>query len=135
MVRGRQFRAAQVYDVAKAYLAPQQLFDGKKVRLAPPWLQAVTHIPPAEVLTRPYPEQHTAPAARRHRGGRVVPRGLYRPTRIVHPEDKLRRDFYRDHPWELARPRMVLELDGQDARFRDWSKGLRQPGMALSGER
>ncbi|KAK3304125.1 mitochondrial ribosomal protein S25, partial [Chaetomium strumarium] len=62
------------------------------------------------------------------------PRNLFRPTKIVHPEDQLRQEFYRDHPWELARPKLVLELDGQDARYRDWSKGLRQPGMALSGE-
>jgi small subunit ribosomal protein S23 len=90
-------------------------------------------IPPAEILTRTYPVQHTPPKEIR-RGGRVAP-GLYRPTRIVHPEDRLRQEFFRDHPWELARPRLVLELDGQDARDRDWSKGLVQPGMALSGER
>jgi len=92
----------------------------------------VRSIPPAEVLTRPYPIQHTEPNDR----GRAIqrPRNLFRPTRIVHPEDELRRDFYREHPWELARPKLVLELDGQDARYRDWSKGLRQPGMPLSGE-
>jgi small subunit ribosomal protein S23 len=133
MVRGRQFRAARVYDTAKALLTPLVHKDGVTERTAPPWLQAVTHIPPAEVLTRPYPLQHTEPRDRLA-GGRV-PRNLFRPTRIVHPEDELRRDFYRDHPWELARPKLVLELDGQDARYRDWSKGLRQPGMALSGER
>jgi len=125
MVRGRQFVAARVYDTVQALTANPKY-------VPPPWLQALTHIPPSEILTRPYPIQHTDPS-RRDRGKRKIP-GLYRPTKIVHPEDSLRAQFYRDHPWELARPKLLLELDGQDARYRDWSKGLRQPGMALSGE-
>jgi len=28
----------------------------------------------------------------------------------------------------------VLEQDGMDSRYLDWSRGLRQPGMPLSGE-
>ncbi|KAK0732685.1 mitochondrial ribosomal protein S25-domain-containing protein [Apiosordaria backusii] len=71
-----------------------------------------------------FPRQYNAPP----------PWNLYRPTKIIHPEDRLREEFYRDHPWELARPMLLIEIDGQDARFRDWSKGLQQPGMKLSGE-
>lgn len=124
----RQFLAARVYQTAQDHLATSIV--PRRLERAAPWVRAVQHIPPAEVLTRPYPIQHTAPRDRARR-----PRRLFRPTRIVHPEDRLRQEFYRDHPWELARPKLVLELDGQDARHRDWSKGLRQPGMALSGER
>lgn len=29
---------------------------------------------------------------------------------------------------------MVIEMDGKDARRCDWSKGLKQPGIPLSGE-
>jgi small subunit ribosomal protein S23 len=133
MARGRQFLAARVYDRAESYLS-STIIKGDTSNRAPAWLQAVVHIPPAEVLTRPYPIQHTPPRDRALKPGRQ-PRNLFRPTKIVHPEDQLRQEFYRDHPWELARPKLVLELDGQDARYRDWSKGLRQPGMALSGER
>jgi small subunit ribosomal protein S23 len=131
MVRGRQFLAARVYEKAQSHLSSSVI--PSKPNVPAPWVKAVTHIPPAEILTRPYPIQHTEPKDR----GRAArqPRNLFRPTKIVHPEDELRQDFYRDHPWELARPKLVLELDGQDARYRDWSKGLRQPGMALSGER
>lgn len=60
---------------------------------------------------------------------------MYKPARIAYPEDQLRKEFYKDHPWELARPRIIMELDGQDYKYLDWSKGLRQRGMALSGER
>ena len=31
-------------------------------------------------------------------------------------------------------PVVVLELDGKDAQRCDWSKGIRQPGVALTGE-
>ncbi|KAL2142811.1 hypothetical protein VTI28DRAFT_705 [Corynascus sepedonium] len=130
MVRGRQFRAARVLETAESHLSSSIV--SSKPNVPAPWVRAVRNIPPAETLTRPYPIQHTEPRDRGRAAQR--PRHLFRPTKIVHPEDELRRDFYRDHPWELARPKLVLELDGQDARYRDWSKGLRQPGMALSGE-
>ena len=39
-----------------------------------------------------------------------------------------------DHPWELARPRVVLENDGKDFEKNDWSS-ISQPGRALNGER
>ncbi|KAL2265286.1 hypothetical protein VTJ83DRAFT_6386 [Remersonia thermophila] len=142
---GRQFLAARVLQTAEARLTKGGLriptiradvFAPMKngPETAPAWLKAVAKVAPSETLTRPYPVQHTERRDRKS-GRKLHPhRNMFRPTRIVHPEDELRRDFFRDHPWELARPRMLLELDGQDARHRDWSKGLRQPGMALSGE-
>ncbi|KAK4101970.1 mitochondrial ribosomal protein [Parathielavia hyrcaniae] len=131
MVRGRQFLAARVFETAQSQLTSSIIRS--KPNTAAPWVKAVTHIPPAEVLTRPYPVQHKEPKVR-GKAAQRPPRHMFRPAEIVHPEDELRQQFYRDHPWELARPMMVLELDGKDARDRDWSKGLRQPGMALSGE-
>lgn len=32
-----------------------------------------------------------------------------RPVPIVYPEDRLRRQFYKDHPFELARPQVLVE--------------------------
>lgn len=130
MARGRQFLAARVYERAQELLTSSVMPNKPNQPAA--WVPALTAIPPAEILTRPYPMQHTAP--RDTGGARRRPPNLFRPTKIAYPEDRLRRDFYRDHPWELARPKLVLELDGQDARLRDWSRGVRQPGMALSGE-
>ncbi|KAL2263717.1 hypothetical protein VTK26DRAFT_5473 [Humicola hyalothermophila] len=128
---GRRFLAARVYQTAQERIHSPRIQGTFKPTA--PWIQAVADIPPAEILTRPYPIQHSE-RRMRGRAARRPARDMFRPTRIVYPEDELRRDFYRDHPWELARPRLVLELDGQDGRYRDWSKGLRQPGMQLSGE-
>ena len=100
----------------------------KNMDVPPPaWFKALQSIPPSEVLTRP--------VALRHSGPPLKINNMFKPTRIEYPEDQLRKEFYRDHPWELARPRIIMELDGHDAKYLDWSKGLRQRGMALSGER
>ncbi|KAK3896466.1 mitochondrial ribosomal protein S25 [Staphylotrichum tortipilum] len=131
MGSGRQFRAARVYEAAQSLLvnSPHKSMQNR----APAWLSAVVHIPPSEILTRPYPPQNSTPPQLSRRAARRGHR-LFRPTKMVYPEDELRRDFFRDHPWELARPKLVLELDGTDARDRDWSKGIQQEGMRLSGE-
>ncbi|KAG0235587.1 mitochondrial ribosomal small subunit component [Actinomortierella wolfii] len=74
-------------------------------------------------------EKNTLPA----RSARSVKHLRYKPERpkqIVYPEDRLRRRFYEDHPWELRRPRCLLETTG-DSTKRDWST-LLQPGQALS---
>ncbi len=124
---GRQFRAARVYQTAQLNLAIPRRPD--HVDLPPPWLKALETIPPSEVLTRPVPVQHQAPDPRIKK-----PRRTFRPQKMVYEEDELRRTFFKDHPWELARPRIILELDGKDSRRYDWSRGLLQPGIPLSGE-
>jgi small subunit ribosomal protein S23 len=59
---------------------------------------------------------------------------MFQPHNIVYPEDKIRAQFFQDHPWELARPRVLVENDGKDFVRHDWSK-LVQPRKALDGER
>lgn len=117
-------RAKQVFQrVVKSLGGPIPDKD-----LPPPaWFKALESIPPSEVFTRPIAIRHSGPPLRAG--------NLYKPGRITYPEDQLRKDFYKDHPWELARPRIIMELDGKDSRYMDWSKGLRQRGTALSGER
>lgn len=126
-VRGRNFRAVRVYQSVKANLDIPRI--PHKPEVPPPWMKVVESIPPAEILTRPYPIQHRPPNSRMRK-----PKHLFKPQQIVYEEDKLRREFYQDHPWELARPKVMLEMDGKDARYCDWSRGLRQPGLPLSGE-
>lgn len=46
----------------------------------------------------------------------------------------LRKDFFKEHPWELARPRMIIEDDGKDSEKTDWSRTA-QKEKALTGER
>jgi small subunit ribosomal protein S23 len=59
---------------------------------------------------------------------------MFKPQPIEYEEDVLRKEFYNDHPWELARPRIVLEDDGKDGQRVDWSR-LQQRGRPLNGER
>lgn len=58
---------------------------------------------------------------------------MFQPAKISYPEDQLRAEFFGDHPWELARPRVILEDSGADAKTWDWSN-IRQPGKKLDGE-
>jgi small subunit ribosomal protein S23 len=53
---------------------------------------------------------------------------------ITYPEDKLRKEFFGDHPWELARPKTLLEDSGNDAKYWSWDK-IEQVGKPLDGER
>jgi len=58
---------------------------------------------------------------------------MFRPAKITYPEDRLRSEFFGDHPWELARPKVVLEDSGNDAKSWDWSR-IQQPGKRMDGE-
>ncbi|CAI4217190.1 unnamed protein product [Parascedosporium putredinis] len=123
---GRQIRPAKVYQMVTAELQSRVM---PKYEVKPPRGIPFSTTSPAETITRTPAVQLREVNKKQKR-----PRNVYRPQRIVFPEDALRQAFYKDHPWELARPRMILELDGKDSRLLDWSKGVRQPGMALSGE-
>lgn len=59
---------------------------------------------------------------------------LFQPVEIKYEEDQLRKEFFRDHPWELARPRVLVESTGKDFERYDWSR-IQQPGKRLDGER
>lgn len=95
----------------------------------PPWYQIMHSVPPSESIIRKVSARHEPPSKRARK-----PKKLYRPQTLRYIEDSLRSTFFRDHPWELARPRIVVELDGKDWQRYDWSKGLRQPGTPLCGE-
>jgi small subunit ribosomal protein S23 len=58
---------------------------------------------------------------------------LFVPQPITYEEDQLRKEFYGDHPWELARPRIILEQDGKDGQKCDWNR-IQQTGRPLDGE-
>jgi small subunit ribosomal protein S23 len=128
---GRNLRATRLLRVATRKAEAGFIVQmGGKQRL-PSWADTLRNIPPAETLTRPLTPRTDDI---RHRKPKKPGRDLYRPQQIVYEEDGLRTRFFKDHPWELARPRIMLEQDGTDARRVDWSKGVRQPGVVLSGE-
>ncbi|KAK8107442.1 mitochondrial 37S ribosomal protein mS23 [Apiospora kogelbergensis] len=130
MVRGpaqRQIRPSRVYQTVTTLM--KHRIQPELAVQQPVWYKVVESIPPSEILTRPFPPQHKQPNPRARKASR-----LFQPQKLVYREDELRKKFYTDHPWELARPRMIIEMDGKDSLRCDWSKGLRQPGMPLSGE-
>lgn len=115
------FRPLRVRQTAKA------LFDAKRNPELPQWYDVIGNIPPSETLARPVlrvPKMRKARKASK----------LFKPLPIAYPEDKLRSEFFGDHPWELARPRLVVEDSGNDSKNYDWSK-IVQPGKQLDGER
>lgn len=105
----------------------QLLINAGRLTEKPLWYDAVADIAPAATQTSVRPPK-------RHESGRKKAQKIYQPVKLRFPEDSLRRDFYGDHPWELARPRVILEQDGKDYQKLDWSK-LGQVGKALDGER
>lgn len=122
----KKIRAADVYKTVTVELQNQLLPSRCIAR--PPWYDVLNSIPPGESTVRTVAPRQGPP----HRA--TKPKELFRPQKITYIEDGLRNTFYKDHPWELARPRVVVELDGKDHQRCDWSKGLQQPGMPLSGE-
>jgi small subunit ribosomal protein S23 len=59
---------------------------------------------------------------------------IFQPVEIRYEEDELRKEFFKHHPWELARPRILLENDGKDYLKNNW-KSMQQSHRSLDGER
>lgn len=130
--------------------ALSQKANGKISKL-PKWIDVVGDIPPAQVLVRNQAQQHPVVRQRVKTNPKtslpqavfevqekpVKPKKasrLFQPTTIRYEEDLLRKEFFRDHPWELARPRVLVESTGKDFENHDWSR-IEQPGKQLDGER
>ncbi|KAI4180129.1 MAG: hypothetical protein L6R41_007431 [Letrouitia leprolyta] len=107
-----------------------QLFTSERTKNVPPWHEVIGTIPPAQALVRTQPLQHQE---KPRRTKTRKPSKLFQPQRIVYEEDRLRKEFYEDHPWELARPRVVLENDGRDLERKNWSL-TSQPDRPIDGE-
>lgn len=122
-----------------------------KIKKLPQWVDVVRDIPPSEALVRNPTPQHqlvrqrlkTHPDSSKPQvvfevqdKGRKPKKAsrMFRPVQLKYEEDELRQEFFRDHPWELARPRVILETTGKDFENCDWSR-LRQPGRRVDGER
>ena len=117
---------------SRVYQTTKMLLESKGIPHPPPWYTTIGMIPPGEIMTRPQPIQHR-PAKSLSRKIRK-PSKMFKPQLIAYEEDDMRRQFFSDHPWELARPRQILENDGRDGQRADWSR-LEQPHLALTGER
>lgn len=94
----------------------QSLLNVKRLTYQPPAFTPLATFPPSTRLVRP-PKQRTAKAGKRTSR-------LFAPLSIKYEEDRLRWEYFNDHPWELARPRVMLESDGRDHERWDWSLPL-----------
>jgi len=110
----------------RVYQAATRLLEANRRIAPPPWYHVVANLPPSARLVRPALQGAS-------RKGKKASK-LFQPVKLEYEEDQLRSDFFGDHPWELARPRQVLEDDGKDYQNHDWSR-LEQPGKQLDGER
>ncbi len=119
------FRPSKVHQTAT------HLINAERISSQPSWYNVVGNIPPSQSLVRTQPLQHEQ---RRSRVRSKKPSRMFKPQRITYEEDNLRKNFFKDHPWELARPRMIIEGDGRDSQKTDWRQ-IQQPERALSGER
>jgi small subunit ribosomal protein S23 len=130
--------------------AISQFASGKTSKL-PQWVDVIGEIPPAETIIRTRAPQHQLVHQRmktvegsskpqvvfqvqeKRRKPKKASR-IFQPVELKYEEDQLRTEFFRDHPWELARPRVLLESSGKDFEHYDWSR-LQQPGKRLDGEK
>lgn len=101
------------------------LLKGNLLKSTPAWLPAVTAVPPGPSIIRVRSKDNNTAALsekekqlfqnnaqktaiNRHKEKHLRTKPP-RPQPIRYPEDKLRREFYRDHPFELARPQNLVE--------------------------
>jgi small subunit ribosomal protein S23 len=124
-MRGRNLKPSRVHQIATHLLEAGGRYQ------EPPWYKTIGSIPPSEILTRTQAPQHKEPV---FKSKARKPSKVFRPLPIDYEEDVLRKQFFSDHPWELARPRIVLEDDGLDGQRVDWSR-IQQKGRPLNGER
>ncbi|KAI9716032.1 MAG: mitochondrial ribosomal small subunit component [Chrysothrix sp. TS-e1954] len=147
MTRAKNLRPSRVLAASRAQTSAMQ---GSLKRPLPSWYGAMTLSPPSQNLVREMPVQHRETNASSALVGATQAETFKRPKRFRKPsrqfqpqqmsyeEDKLRTEFFGDHPWELARPRMILEdgLGGEkanDGKGWDWSQA-HQHGRPVNGE-
>jgi small subunit ribosomal protein S23 len=123
------FRAQRVHHTI------DRLIETQRIKHRPSWSQIVHEVPPPALLTRPIQRDASWAGSKQPAKRGRKPSKMFQPLHIPYPEESLRKDFFGDHPWELARPKVVLEDGGDERKGWDWSKGIRQPGKRIDGER
>ncbi|KZS95807.1 hypothetical protein SISNIDRAFT_547974 [Sistotremastrum niveocremeum HHB9708] len=120
----------------QVHRAASRLLAAKLIPNEPSWLQAVVQHPPIPLPPRSTPSRtgyDTRPTPSRKLRQPPKPR----PEEIVYLEDKVRRQFFRDHPFEAFRPRDLVEKgkirDEHPVRGKEWVR-LRQRGIRPSSE-
>lgn len=108
------------------------LLESGKLQAEPAWYRVVGETLPATTLARTRPVLLHKP--RMKRSEQKKQKTAYMPQNISYVEDSLRQTFYKDHPWELARPKILVEEEGLEYTKYDWSN-IMQTNKALDGDR
>lgn len=97
-----------------------RLFTGEIIKSLPAWYSAMKNIPPGQSLLRS-PLQFREDNLQNHNlrlrrntkshSKKHLKTKIPRPQKIYYMLDALRKDFYRDHPYELLRPQILIEQD------------------------
>lgn len=139
-----QTRAAGVLERTSHYL------KAGVIRNKPSWYNAVAAFPPATDLTKkpvnlqfnqrqdPFSQMFMKKDGRfKTRANRAERQqqnnSVSRIPKLAFLEDQLRDVFYHQHPWEFARPKVLVENDGAEQLKCDWSHML-QFHKPLDGE-
>lgn len=110
--------AAQAKRLVKAGLIPRE----------PIWYQPVLDTPPMTDLSRRPAQTHQGRVGNKPTDIREI-QSINRGYAVY-----FRKQFYKEHPWELARPKVIVEEDGADYVRQDWSR-MEQFAKPLDGER
>ena len=122
------FRQLRIHDATQLLIGTARTHSARP----PPWFATLTDYPPSQALARPPAVQHRD---RPHKLRKYKkPSKMFMPQQMSYEEDRLRVEFFKDHPWELARPRILVEDDGRDGERWDWNMGY-QEGRPTDGER
>ncbi len=103
-----------------------RLLTGGIMKKLPAWYSAMEKFPPSQNLLRS-PLQFRK-KTKRHKfytnthSQKHLKTKIPRPRPIYYMEDRLRREFYRDHPYELLRPQILME--NNDRIVEDYSESL-----------
>jgi small subunit ribosomal protein S23 len=110
-----------------------RLMRANYIKNEPVWFKAVLEHPPLPLPPRapPVREDCRLPSSRKMRKPKTEP------LPIFYLEDKVRRQFFRDHPFEAFRPVSIVEgrevEDEHPIRGTDWTR-LAQRGLNPSPE-
>ncbi|CAI2169423.1 18743_t:CDS:2 [Funneliformis geosporum] len=92
-----------------------QLLTGGIIKTLPVWYSAMNKFPPGQSLLRSPLQFREKDLSRKKLPNKKAPSPKHlktkipRPQKIRYMEDSLRREFYREHPYELLRPQIMME--------------------------
>ena len=117
-----------------------RLLRSKYLKDEPAWYQAVLEYPPIPLPSRAPPSRSTYDLPPEKRSQKVAKNRRYgtpQPLPVHYLEDDVRRQFFRDHPFEAFRPVTLVEAGGVADEHpiigKEWTR-LRQRGRNPSPE-